>query len=75
MSWELPIENIHVARVLKINFDLDPLASDSLQEEPVWRNGQPVRVCSESGRWHQIKLPTNPIASIGCPIGADHPLV
>jgi hypothetical protein len=52
LTWELPIEEAHVARALKVDFDIAPLP-DSLQldDEQVLLNGARVVVCPESGRW------------------------
>ena len=51
LSWELPIENAHVERALRIDFDIDPSTASQLDEEQVWLNGAPARVCLDSGRW------------------------
>ena len=39
LTWELPIENAHVGRALRIAFDIDPSTSLQLDEEQVWLNG------------------------------------
>ncbi|MGJ7608566.1 hypothetical protein ACSFA7_29810 [Variovorax sp. LT1R20] len=51
LTWELPIENAHVARALQIAFDIDPSAASRLDEEQVLWNGARARVCPASGRW------------------------
>ena len=52
LTWELPIAHPAVVRALQIQFDIDPATALQLNEEQVWRNGAPVSVCPESGRWH-----------------------
>jgi len=51
LTWELPIEDAHVARALSIAFDVDPAVSARLNDEQVWVNGTPASVCPQSGRW------------------------
>ena len=51
LTWELPIEQAHVAQVLGIGFDIDPSTARLLDEEQVWLNGAQVRVCPDSGLW------------------------
>jgi hypothetical protein len=51
LTWELPIEDAHVARVLDVKFDVAPSMSPQPDEEQVWLNGSPATVCPESGRW------------------------
>lgn len=51
LTWELPIENVHVARALRIAFDIDPSTSLRLDEEQVWLNGARASVCPDTGRW------------------------
>ncbi len=51
LTWELPIENAQVARLLGVDFDIDPAAALLLDEEQVWLNGARADVCPESGRW------------------------
>ena len=51
LTWELPIENVDVARVLGISFDIDTVNSSRLKDEQVWLNGALASVCPESGRW------------------------
>ena len=53
LTWELPIENVHVARALRIDFDADQSTARLLGEEQVWLNGERVNVCTDSGRWQQ----------------------
>jgi hypothetical protein len=51
LTWELPIAHAHVARVLGVAFDPDPVTALQLDAEQVWVNGAPARVCPESGQW------------------------
>ncbi|WP_395316188.1 hypothetical protein [Variovorax sp. UC74_104] len=51
LTWELPIEDAHVARALRIDFDVASPASARPDEEQLMRNGAPAVVCPESGRW------------------------
>ena len=53
LTWELPIEDAHVARALQVAFDVDASTALRLDEEQVWLNGAPVAVCPDSGRWHE----------------------
>ncbi|MDE2418615.1 MAG: hypothetical protein KGN32_12495 [Burkholderiales bacterium] len=51
LTWELPIENAHVAQALGITFDTDPAASLQLDEEQVWLGSARANVCHDTGRW------------------------
>ncbi len=51
LTWELPIEDAHVARALGIAFDTDLSASARLDEEQIRVNGARATVCPASGRW------------------------
>lgn len=53
LTWELPIEDVHVGRALRMDFDIDPSTSLLIEEEQVWLNGARVSVCPDSGRWCQ----------------------
>jgi hypothetical protein len=53
LTWELPIENAHVAQTLNVAFDADPLTALQMIEEQVWLNGAPASVCPDSGRWRE----------------------
>lgn len=53
LTWELPIEEAHVARALQIAFDVAPSASLQPDAEQIRLNGDPVTVCPYSGRWRQ----------------------
>ena len=53
LTWELPIENSHVARALQIDFDVDPFTSLLLDSEQVWLNGARTGVCPEFGAWRK----------------------
>ena len=52
LSWELPIEDVHVAHALRITFDIDPANALPLEEEQVWLNGARASVCPSTGKWH-----------------------
>jgi len=51
LTWELPIENADLARLLGVDFDIDPSTALLLDEEQVWSNGVRASVCADSGRW------------------------
>ena len=51
LTWELPIEDAHVGRALKVDFDINPSTALQLDTEQVCLNGERVAVCPESGRW------------------------
>ncbi|WP_431275266.1 hypothetical protein ACQ858_02475 [Variovorax ureilyticus] len=51
LTWELSIEDAHVGRALRINFDIDPSTSLQLDEGQVWLNGARANLCPDSGRW------------------------
>ncbi|MGR4871580.1 hypothetical protein ACIPRI_22270 [Variovorax sp. LARHSF232] len=51
LTWELPIEDVHVGRALRVAFDVDPSTALQLDEEQVRLNGAPAVVCADSGRW------------------------
>ncbi|MDM0018880.1 hypothetical protein [Variovorax saccharolyticus] len=53
LTWELPIEDPHLARALGIAFDVDPSTSSQLDEEQVRCNGEPAVLCPASGRWRR----------------------
>ena len=53
LTWELPIEDAHVAHALHIDFDIDPSTALQLDTEQVFLNGERVMVCPESGRWRR----------------------
>ena len=57
LTWELPIENVDVARALQITFDIDASTSRLLTEEQVWLNGTPASVCPNSGQWRKADSP------------------
>jgi len=54
LTWELPIEDAHVANALKVAFDVAPTGALRLDEEQVRLNGEPAMVCPESGRWCRV---------------------
>ena len=49
LTWELPIENAHVAQALGVTFDTAPTVASQLDAAQIWLNGAPVHVCPESG--------------------------
>ena len=51
LTWELSIEDAHVARALGVAFDVDPSSASQLDEEQVRVNGKRATVCSASGQW------------------------
>ena len=51
LTWELSVEDAHVARALQIAFDVDPATALLLGDEQVWVNGARASVCPNSGRW------------------------
>ena len=51
LTWELPIEDAHVARALQVSFDTDPTTAAQLSEGQLWRNGAPAMLCPASGQW------------------------
>lgn len=53
LSWELPIETAHLARVLHIDFDVSADVPPVLGEGVVTLDGLPVTVRPESGAWQQ----------------------
>lgn len=59
LSWELPIEDVHVGQALAIVFDIDPARALRLEDEQVWLSGAPAQVCPATGRWY----PTDPAQS------------
>jgi hypothetical protein len=54
LTWELPIEDAHVAHALGVAFDIDSSTSLQCDEEQVWLDGAPAAVCPESGRWYRV---------------------
>jgi len=51
LTWELPIEDTHVAHALQITFDVAPSTSSQLEEEQVRLNGERAAVCPSTGQW------------------------
>ena len=51
LTWELPIEDAHVAQALQVRFDTDPATASQLREGQLRRTGAPAVVCAESGHW------------------------
>ncbi len=56
LTWELPIEDAHVAQALGVAFDIAPSTSLPLDEEQIWTNGARATVCPDSGRWVSGRL-------------------
>ena len=54
LTWELPIENAHVAHALGITFDIAPASALPLDEEQIWCEGVRVDTCPDSGRWRPV---------------------
>jgi hypothetical protein len=54
LTWELPIEDAHVGKVLEVTFDIDRSTSLQLDEEQVWMNGARAIVCPDSGQWRPV---------------------
>jgi hypothetical protein len=54
LTWELPIEDAHVAQALEVVFDVARSTSLQPDEEQVWFNGAPAAVCPESGCWYRV---------------------
>jgi hypothetical protein len=53
LTWELPIEDGRLGHALSIDFDIDPGTPPQLNDEQVWRNGERVSVCPDSGHWRR----------------------
>jgi len=51
LTWELHIEDAHVARALQVVFDVDPSTSSQLDEEQVRLDGVQATLCPDSGSW------------------------
>lgn len=54
LTWELPIEEAHVARALNVVFDVAPSSSLPLTEEQILVNGAPATLCPDTGSWCPI---------------------
>jgi hypothetical protein len=55
LTWELPIEDADVARVLDVAFDVAPAAHLQTDIEEVLVNGERAIVCPNSGRWRAVE--------------------
>ncbi|WP_165614494.1 hypothetical protein [Paraburkholderia ginsengiterrae] len=55
LTWELPIEEVHVARALQVAFDIAPSVSKQLGAGQIRLNGERVTVCPDSGRWRRAE--------------------
>ena len=53
LTWELPIEDVHVMQTLNVAFDIDLSTSRKVNEEQVRLNDERVSVRHESGRWRR----------------------
>ncbi|MDR5836372.1 hypothetical protein [Caballeronia sp. LZ034LL] len=51
LTWELPIEDARVARVLNVTFDTARSTALQLDDEQVWVDGAPASLCPETGSW------------------------
>jgi len=51
LTWELPIENAHVAQALQLNFDVDTTSAQKLDAAQIWWQGAPAQVCPDTGQW------------------------
>ncbi|SIT43883.1 conserved hypothetical protein [Paraburkholderia ribeironis] len=51
LSWELPIDNAHVAHALEIAFDIAAPTAEPLDAQQIRLNGARAVVCPDSGRW------------------------
>ena len=58
LTWELPIEDAHVGRALRVAFDIDPSTSSHLEEEQIWLGGARASLCPDSGRWRRADQPS-----------------
>jgi hypothetical protein len=54
LTWELPVEDAHVGRALKVAFDVAPSASLQVDDEHIRLNGELAIVCPGSGRWCRV---------------------
>lgn len=55
LTWELSIEDAHVAHALGITLDRDPATAQQLVDEQVWVSGAPADVCPATGRWRELQ--------------------
>lgn len=51
LTWELPIEQTPVERVLGIRFDIKTATAALLTQEQVWWDGARASVCPDTGKW------------------------
>ncbi|WDD93695.1 hypothetical protein Bsp3421_003786 [Burkholderia sp. FERM BP-3421] len=54
LTWELPIEDARVGRVLEVAYDAEPSIPPHVDDEQVWLNDGPAAVCPETGRWYRV---------------------
>jgi hypothetical protein len=54
LTWELPIEDTHVARALNVEFDVEPSTSLPLTEEQILVDGAPAALCPDTGCWRPV---------------------
>ncbi|WP_408525491.1 hypothetical protein [Paraburkholderia fungorum] len=55
LTWELPIEDAHVGRALKVAFDIAPASVPPPDAEQLLLNGAPAVVCPDSGHWCPVE--------------------
>jgi hypothetical protein len=58
LTWELPIEDVHVAHALKIAFDTHPEEALLIADEQVQVNGACETLCPNTGHWCQVDKAT-----------------
>jgi hypothetical protein len=63
VTWELPIENAQIARLLSVGFDISPGAALLLDEEQVQLDGARASVCPETGQWRAAGLEGSPLGT------------
>ena len=51
LTWELPVEDSYVAKLLHISFGTTLPTSSPLEGGSIWRHGTPATVCPQSGQW------------------------
>jgi hypothetical protein len=51
LTWELPLDDASVRRLLNIDFGVNPSCATAPDQAQIWRGGARANVCPESGRW------------------------
>lgn len=51
LTWELPLDRLALAQTLGIRLALAAPNAAPSEEGQVWRDGAPVQVCPDTGRW------------------------